>query len=243
MNTLDHWSKTTLTASVITCALALAAPAHARPPSPPWSTDLELTSELPLGAGLRLGVEAPGRVRLGLTAGLIPAPYVGLINGAVVALGGYDEQVARLVELALDDSLIVRADLGWRPWAERGFYFAFAWRYVTFGGEVEGALIADLIQVNTPGQSRDYAYRVDTTLHMAELELGWQWTLPWDTILRAGLGFSAAFSSDALVDAIRVIDDYEDTATDRLNQIFDSYAWAPLITVGLGHRFRQERSP
>jgi hypothetical protein len=232
---MDH-RYTVLALAPLAC-LALCAQAQARPPQDPWFTDLELATEAPLSLGPRLVIEGPHRVRVGAQVGWLPDAYVDLINGATVALGGYDQQVARLVELALDDSAVTRFDVGWRPWAEHGFYFQLGYRYVTFGGQVEGAQIADLIGVELPSRARPYAYQVDASLHMLDLELGWQWFLPWGILLRAGTGLAATFTSSATVDAVRTVDQYEDTATARLNDIFANYGFSPLLTFAVGYRF------
>lgn len=225
---------------LLLAALASSTQAWARAPEQPWFTDLELATEAPLSAGPRLVVEGPHRVRVGAQVGWLPDSYVSLINTASVALGGYDEQVARLVELALDDSAVARFDLGWRPWAEHGFYFQLGYRYVTFGGQVEGLQIADLIGEELPDRARPYAYQVDASLHMLDLELGWQWFLPWGILLRAGTGLAATFSSSATVDAVRTMDQYEDTATARLNTIFANYGFSPLLTLAVGYRFSEQ---
>lgn len=217
--------------------LAWATHAHARDPEIPWRTDLTLATEAPLSLGPRLVVEGPYRIRVGASVGFIPGLYVDAINEAVVALGAYDRKVARLIELSLDTSIVARVDLGWRVWEERGFYFQLGYRYVGFGGRVEGEQVSALIEVDLPQTGQRYAYEVDSAWHMLDAELGWVWFLPYHILIHAGLGFAGTFEASAKVVSIYTLDSYEETATRKLNDIYDRYAFSPLVTLGLGYRF------
>ncbi len=208
----------------------------ARTPDAPWFTDLTVDSQMPLSSNLRLAVQAPGRVFAGFSLGVVPSSYVSVINEVSLATGGFDQQVADLIKVSLDDSLVLRADLGWQPLEDHGWYGLIAYRRMNFSGQVNNDQLQGLLGETL--SERSTVYDVDSTLHMAELETGWRWVLSWGLTMQVGLGFSANVSAEATVDARFLLEDDEETASDDLTQIYRRYAFAPFISMGLGYRFR-----
>jgi hypothetical protein len=81
----------------------------------PWLGNLEAYTSFPTDVGLRGTLEGPGRVRVTGSVGLLPRPYLGVINDNATAQGWYDHDTADLVDAALQDALVLRAHVGWRP--------------------------------------------------------------------------------------------------------------------------------
>lgn len=202
-----------------------------------WFTDLELSTEIPLFLGVRCNVESPQRLRFGVSVGVLPSDYTDIINSVVVSLGGYDRATAELIKLSLDDSLVTRFDLGWRPFETYGFYVQVGYRHVSFEGVAPGSSVAEIIDAESPEHHRQIRYEVASTLRMIDTELGWQWVLPWGTEVRAGLGFAATLSAQSEVNAVFLLTDFEETASTFLKRTFEQYAFSPTLAFALGHRF------
>ena len=90
-------------------------------------------------------------------------------------MDGYDEDTARLIEDALTSSLAWRTQLGWRPFRRAGFYLEGGYGLVTLGGSVSsGPIITRAYGIEVPDWLvAGYDFTVESTLHMAGVELGW----------------------------------------------------------------------
>ena len=99
----------------------------------PWHLGAEVTTDVPAAISGRVSFEMPLRLRLSTSVGVLPEPYVALINEVVVAAGGYDESTAAVVESALASSLVWRSQVGWRPLADWGLYFDAGYSLATLG--------------------------------------------------------------------------------------------------------------
>lgn len=214
----------------------LAAPAQAAESH----LDLALGTELPLQVGVRAQAELPQRVRASLGAGILPSPYLDLVNEVCVGFGWYTEPTALLIEAALNNALVLQLQGGWRPWEDRGWTIDGGYALALLGG---GLARADTARTATSGTSSDDSgeIRLGATAHMVTLTAGHQWLFGERWLLRTTVGgaFTAGASvtaqvqggsgagSRALESATEVL--LEDTLT--------GYVHTPTLGVHLGYRF------
>lgn len=222
--------------SLLGALLAAPTAARAQRPAEPWFTDLELATEAPLSAGGRLVVESPSRFRLGVGVGVVPQAYVEFINQIALATGGYDEETGEVVTSSISRSVVFRVDLGWKPIPGYGFYVQGGYRRMRFGGEVGGSPLFALIEEAEPAQPDFYTYDVESTLHALDVELGWQWLLPAQLTLRAGLGFAATLGAEVKVEPLRAIDLYRRDIEETLTDVYGRYGFAPTLVLAAGVR-------
>jgi hypothetical protein len=210
----------------------------------PWKLGAELRTDFPLDVGGTLWAEGRGRVQLSLGVGWLPGTYVDAIDSTVVAFGGMSRGEADLVRVALRSSAVARAHVGWRPLAEHGLYLDGGYGMVALGG---GATTAQLITAVTgampPSGSVDRPYRVYSTLHMLDAEVGWRWRLDAGLTLRAAIGFAGTFAASSDVRPDFMPTDpakqqvYTDLAAKKLDAIYTSYVFTPVFSVASGWEF------
>ncbi len=230
----------------LSLATLLALPARAQSPSP-WHLQLEALTDVPLDVGGRVVVEGPLRLRLSTSLGVLPGPYVDIINDFAVALGGYNQQTAALIQSSLSSSLVWRTHLGWRPFPRAGFVFDVGYGLVALGGGVNAAdAIAAVLGKNATTAAPTAAdYNVASTLQMIDADLGWEWTLFGDRlVIEAGLGFSATLGASTSATPTTTTahgqqarDDFGDAAAHYLDGLYTSYVYTPVATVAAGYRF------
>lgn len=213
--------------------------------------DMEFTPEavtdLPIQVGGRLDIEGPWRLRLSTTLGVLPGAYVDLINAVMVAADAYDQDTADLIRAALKNSLIWRIHLGWRPFANYGFYFEVGYGLAALGGGLGGEqLISVATGVKPPSMGpANRQYHINSILHMIDVEIGWRWLLWRGLSLRAAIGFAGTLDAHTTVTP-----DYNPMPMAKqaeaafcaksaayLDDIYTSYVFAPVVSVGLGWRF------
>ena len=227
---------------LLTVALTLAAePWHPR-------ANLEVFTAVPTDVGLRGTLEGPGRVRLTGSAGLLPRPYLDAINDVAMANAWYDEKTASLIDAALQDALVLRLHLGWRPFPEQGFQFELGYGWIGLGGGLTGA---DIIEVTTGydlaaflGDS--YPFAATASLHRVEASFGWEHVFGGHFLFRWDLGASYTLSAEADVvhdfDSPALFDpffaDVEAKANDELEIVLEKYVHTPILSVGVGWRFQ-----
>jgi hypothetical protein len=201
-----------------------------------------------MSIGGKITLEGPLRLRLNTSIGFLPPFYVDLINAVVVGVGGYNEQTAELIKMALSSSLVWRTHLGWRPFARHGFYFEAGYTLVSLGGGVGGEeLIAVVTGKPAPQSSTNSSlnYSVHSTLHILDIELGWEWILWKHLTLRAGLGFAATIASKTSVQpqfsprpiSANAIKQFSDQSAEYLDTLYKTYVFTPVISIAVGYRF------
>ncbi|NOZ87027.1 MAG: hypothetical protein GXP49_12335 [Deltaproteobacteria bacterium] len=209
-----------------------------------WHLCFEGATDVPVDAGARALMETPYGLRVGLALGGLPGPYVDLINAVVVAAGGYDQDTADLVSDSLQNSLVFRIHGGWRPVEDWGLYIEAGYGLVVLGGGVSGEeLVAAATGVARPGtELESRGYEVSSTLHMIDLEVGWEF-LFWDRLeLRIALGFAGTLGASARVQPdfvprlLQPVDAFSRAAENYLVDVYKSYVFTPVVTVGLGYQ-------
>ncbi len=204
----------------------------------------EALAELPLQMGGRVWAELPGRIRVGTTVGAMPGFYLSAINTALTSGGAMRTDEGKLIGAAVEQVLIWRLSLGWRPFSGRGFYFSAAYLL----GLLEGFLPVHLLEVaakaapvEVPGLDRykDGA-AAETSLHMIHLELGWTWSAPPGLSLRLALGAALTASASTRVDATGTAADYPQVARlagkaeINISDMLETHAFTPTISLAVG---------
>jgi len=208
--------------------------------------DIDVFTALPTEVGLRATGEGPGRLRLSLSGGVLPGPYLDEINREALANDWYDEQTVALIEQALRHSAIFGAHLGWRPFPKHGLQAEAGWGYMGLGGGLTGA------QVLSAGTGYDlswlgdigYDYSVRASLQRIEGTVGWEWVVAHHVHLRLDVGWSQTVAVKADVqpdfDVPWVLQGYEDdmeakTEADLKEDL--AKINTPILALGAGWRF------
>lgn len=210
-----------------------------------WHLGVEGLTDLPVQAGAGLWLEMPGRLQLRTSVGVLPGSYVQLINAVVVSADGYDRDTADLIERSLKNSLVWRLHVGWRPLAEYGWYLELGYALVALGGGVTGEdLVVLATDIDPPGGTPgDREYDVSSTLHMLDAEIGWRFDLWEGLTLKLAVGFAGTVAASAKVEpdfpvlVPRVVDAFTKPSEDYLKNVYTSYVFTPVFSVGLGWAF------
>jgi len=219
-------------------------PRHASPRGN-WLLSLEAVTNAPVDVGARITAEAPFRVRLATGFGVVPGPYLGLINEAVSSAGAYDARTAEIVDGSFSGGTAWRTQLGFRPFAKSGLYVDAGYARVSLSGDVYGSDVAPQFEdVELDGVLvRDAGYRVDTTLHMWLVEIGWHARLENRITLGAGLGVLGTLAANSTARA-----NFEAgrtgsgatlsrEATQRIDDAIETYGYVPTLTLRVGYDF------
>lgn len=222
--------------ALLLATLVLPAAASARPEE---HLRLEGATTFPIAIGPRMVAELPGRIRLATSVGWLPPFYVDAINDVAMAFGGYDEDTARVIRDSLDSSLVWRTDLGWRPFG--GFYFEAGYGLVTLGGGTSEATVLALLFGREPPEDAGRRYDVESTLHMLDVEIGWEWWIVDRVSIRAGLGGAFTLDANSSVEptfpAPEVITKpFTRRAEHELDDILERYVQIPTASFAVGVR-------
>jgi hypothetical protein len=222
-----------------------------------WHVGVEAVTEIPVQVGARVAVEAPYRIRIDSSVGFFPPVYLDLMNDILSAAPQYNEDVATLVKIALDSSIVWRTHVGWRPFSGAGFYFTAGYGLITFGGDAgaEELLIAatelQLIDSSKPAPEEGSlpekrGYDIVSMLHMIDAEVGWEFLIAERLTLRAAVGgaFTLAASTDISprFDVRRpvaraTIDEFTSQSGAALNDLYTTFVHTPVVSLSLGYRF------
>ncbi len=229
------------------CVLAVlmaAPPASAR--GGDWGLEAEAFTEFPslVGGGLRL--LAPHRFEVAASAGWLPGGYTAVIGGALTAIDAVTPAQADAIEGALQDSLVLRGAVAWRPWEAHGFWIEGGYALLTMGGDATGR---DLLVLGTgadPGAMPadvEGDFDVSITAHRLHFGTGWRWALPAGWAVRAGLGADVTLAASSTVRARFeprdpfMVHAFEGTAERGLDELVTGYVHNPTLIVDLVYRF------
>src|ERR1700691_907453 len=174
--------------AIVVVVVLWATPATAEPA---WTLTPIAGTDFPIDVDLGVQVAAPFRLRATTTLGYLPGPYVDAINTFLVDIGAYNQDVANLVKSSLTSSLVWRTHVGYQPWACHGFYAMAGYGLVTFGGGATGSEIIEAAtgkQLPVTDRTMPRTLAVTSTLHMLDVELGWDWHLDDHWLVRAAGG-------------------------------------------------------
>ena len=235
---------------VLSCvsAFVLAAPPATAPGRfEPWHLDVGVQTSVPADVAGRIDVEMPARLQFTTSLGVLPGPYVDVINGVAVAAGGYDDDTASLIRSSLQRSMVWRTRLGWRPLKKRGFTFGVGYGLLALGGEARGSEVVSALTGAEPPEARPGSgstdYDIDPVVHAIDVEIGWRFLFLRDRlVLRTAIGYLGTLASSTTLqpgfEPARpgVEAGFRAASEAELDDLIESYFHAPLVTVSLGWR-------
>ncbi len=202
--------------------------------------ELGAGTTVPLSVGVEASVHATDRVTFDASIGVLPPPYVDLINAAVLAFDGY-QATADLIAAGLDRAILARLGIGVRPF-RFPLQVTAGYALATVGG---GLGAASAIEAVTGEDVRAEGNEIpmQSTVHFLHVGAAWQFTLRPQLVLRISLEYPQAFASSSGIDAASrtpsgaarlerasaALDDY-------LGDVYASYVKVPAIGVSLRWR-------
>ncbi len=192
-------------------------------------------------------VEGPGRVRYSLSGGVLPKSYLDAINAVCVGQGWYSEGDAELVSATLQDAVVVRNHLGWRPFPRNGLNFEAGYGFVGLGGGLTGAKVLSLVAQREIPEALDggLSFSAAAALHQFDATVGYDARLYRGLHLRIDLGAAVTLASTTVIEpdfdvpwvAEGAVDELTTAGEEDLDTIFLSYVHLPTLGVMLGWRF------
>ena len=209
-----------------------------------------MLTDFPVLVGGSAAYELPGRLRSELTVGMMPGLYVDTINWAMTTFDVYSETTAELIDVILQGSIIVHAQVGYRPWEHRGFTGALGYQNIgLIGDTTDISLYADA-QVSQEMLDRAQAavgdLEVVVSPHMITGEVGYQWHLREQLVLRTSLAFAYTLNANATVSATQeaptplgreALEAVTVASEDYLISLFEEWVHLPMLGVSVGYRF------
>lgn len=98
------------------------------------------------------------------------------------------------IAAALDDALLVRPALGWRPFPDAGLELYLGYAVATLGG---GTTKGELAGAEFAGSGERIT--VSGKAHAIHAVIGWRWVVGDRFLVRAGLGYANVLGSDVSV--------------------------------------------
>lgn len=228
----------------LSCGLAFAACVLSAGPAgaTEWHLFGEVGTDFPLSIGAKAVVEGPHRLRFGTSLGYLPGPYLDAINAAMVKVEAYGDLTADLIGVALQDSLLWRTQVGWRPVADLGTYLDLQYTFMGLGGGLgsESLVVGGSELEPPPGGPTEDAFDIGAAVHLIGLEAGYTWVFETGWTLRAGLGFELTVAADFDVRSREPgpgSEQIEKGAKDYLDQVFVEWVNTPHVAMAAGYRF------
>lgn len=203
-------------------------------------------TDAPVAVVFRSDAELPGRLRVTGSVGYMPEPYVDAFNGLLSAAGRSSQSGPGLLGIRLDRATAWRVHGGWRPFRRAGLVLMAGYGRVDLHGTADAReLITSVTGVAPPPRlpEANGVYDVASTLHMFDAELGWEFLGFGDRlVVQTSVGLAATVDSRTAVqprfasttpgaaEARRFAQDYVD-------QVLQSYAFLPTLSLSVGYRF------
>ncbi|MFT4704050.1 MAG: hypothetical protein ACI81R_001746 [Bradymonadia bacterium] len=214
-----------------------------------WRFSLLGGTQIPTHMGARVEIESPSRFRLGFGLGVIPRFYVEALNATVVGLGGYDRSTAEIVADTLQTSLVMSADVGFRPFAGKRLVIDATYLMLSLGGNAAGVeVLARVTDQEVPAAAQPDVdatrLKIRSTLHMIGVNIGGEWTVAETVVFRAWLGVAFTASARTRVNAqyeprnISQLDSFEQFSEDYLDEIYSGFVHTATLGIMIGFRAR-----
>lgn len=221
------------------------AAAHAAGEGPDVHLGVSAGAQFPVSADVQVNVELPGRLRVYGGAGLVPSQFTGAVNRAFVSFGAYRPEIGNFVLGHINDTRVLHAGVGWRPFSRAGFFVQGGYTQVLFSASVSGeeliSSFAPLSVRSSPLQVSVPSVGLTTALNMAELQVGWEWSLG-PVFLRGSLGGDFTLQSDSQVYFLDAQGHHQgagplgSSVAESIDQALERYAKTPFIGLQLGYR-------
>lgn len=209
----------------------------------------EFRTDVPLLIGGGLQFEFPGRIRGSVSVGSLPLGYIRAANWVSTGMfDEYNDNQATLVEDSVQSSLVWRFHGGMRPMKDLGLYIDGGYTLATLGGRsTSGETIDELVEADIP-MSVQESFDVDatSTLHMLDLEVGWEFFRETLWNVRAGIGWSFTVAAEASLESRyegqgeqeqAAIDALERQGEEHLVDSYKKYVHPPYLTLSVGFGF------
>ena len=199
-------------------------------------------TDFPVAVGSRSTLELPTRVRFAVGVAAFPRPYLDTIQGISTSAGWYSEELATVIDVALSRAAMVHLQGGWRPIEDRGFFATAGYmRVFAQGGEVGSTELAAATE-----QAAEEDFALQSRLHMASVQAGWEWLVRERLVLRGTVG--GAFTVGAQTQAESMSESTSrfeaarsvgrEVVEELLDQTYTSYVHTATVGVEVGYRFR-----
>jgi hypothetical protein len=215
-------------------------------PPPPSETDagtplhlwVDAATDIPIHVGGRVELEAWHRLRLWTSLGVLPEPYVEMIDYFGQAFGGYDDATSELIVSSLKRSLVWRLHAGWRPFKDAGFTVDLGYTLATLGGDTQTSELLGAALGRDVSSEVGTTFDLDATVHLLGVELGYRWPLPAGFSVRASLGFATTVAASTQAEPSDTNARSLGTAElleVYLDDVFTRYVHFPYVGVGVGY--------
>lgn len=212
------------------------------------SFDIGCATEVPLMIGAQATLELPYRILVQGEVGVLPGAYVNAIDGVLTSAGAYNATTSDLVRSTLQNSLVVRASAGFRPFSSHGFEIMGGYTLASLGGGVSARQAVEAVSgVAVPAEIPDAQIQLRTTIHSLHVSLGWRWVVADHLVIRASLaylqsvGSSSSLAVPASVTAVPAVaarvEQVSQAVDTTLNDSYTKYAKLPVMGLSLGYRF------
>lgn len=212
------------------------------------SFDIGCATEVPLMIGGQATLELPYRLLVQGEVGVLPGAYVNAIDSVLSGAGAYDATTSELVRSTLQNSLVVRASAGFRPFANHGLEIMGGYTLASLGGGVSARQAVEAVSgVALPAEIPDAQIQLRTTIHSLHVSLGWRWVVADHFVIRASLAYLQSVSSSsslavpasvaALPAVAARVDQVSQAMDTTLNDSYTKYAKLPVMGLSLGYRF------
>ena len=212
-----------------------------------WTYKVEALSGFPLQVGLGAQLDGPRGFRLHSSLGVLPSSYLDSIHAIAEAAEWYGPTTAQLTSAALEDSVVWRTQVAWRPFTGSGFYFGGGYTLTALGGGLTGAELLTAVTGKTIPSAADMqqSLNVNAATHMLDVEHGWEWFLMEKLVLRAGLAGSFTVASQTEISPSReiprrfeaAVDELLRAGEDYLDDTLQSYIHTAVLIVSVGWQF------
>ncbi len=227
-----------------------------KPPSTrAWSVRAEAVTDVPLQIGGGLLLETPSRFRLKTSAGVLSQAYLSASSNLAGSLReGYPDEAAAVLQDSLESSFVWRSGLGFRPFRRAGLYGHLGFTWLRLAGQTTGEELSQAIMsiegLESIGEAmaqygpEEVLYK--SNIHMADTELGYEFTPGNRFALRLGVGWSFTMRSKSTVTARfeteddsnrEEIEQFEEDGARTLDAIYENFLHPPTLHAGLGFRF------
>lgn len=217
---------------------------------------IEVITDLPLQLGGGILAEWAHGLQVSTSLGWLPQKYVQGISSLMTTFEIYGPETAELIEATIQNSLVWRTHLGWRPWSDSGFYTRFGYTLITLGGGattkalIEGITGTEVMYSNERRSSQDPLYiDASSSLHLLSVGLGWDWKVYEYTqdqflFIRTALEWSYTFTSTAHLESQTqssrafvkdALDRLEQAGEQYLLDTFNRYIHPPSLTFAVGY--------
>jgi len=193
--------------------------------------------------------ESPMRIRGELVGGFMPGAYVNAINWGLTTFDIYSDDVANIIDAALTNALVARAEVGYRPWESRGWTVSAGYQHMLVAGSTaELSYFDGEIDEQALDEVEEFTgdLEINANVHQVMGELGWERAIkdPWR--IRATMGFAYSFKAKTEVGTTRdPTDPFQEAAAeivtteaaDYLDFVFEEWVHLPMIGLHAGYRF------